>query len=202
MKVLLVNGSPREKGNTFVALSEIEKTLAAEGITSEIFNIGNQPVRGCINCQQCKFTGNCVFTDDILPEMAEKLVAADGLVIGSPVYFAGPNGALLALLDRLFYSKMSQLAGKAAASVAVCRRAGTTATIDRLNKYFLMTNMFVVGSQYWNIIHGAKPGEAAEDPEGLQTMRTLARNMAYFLKATDGKPMPEYEKKERTNFIR
>lgn len=204
MKVLLINGSPHEHGNTFIALSEVAKTLNAEGVETEIIPLGNKPVRGCIACGKCAELGRCVFDDEPYATLRKKLPSADGIVVGSPVYYAGPNGSLCALLDRLFYSLGPLCAHKPAASVAVCRRGGASATFDRLNKYFTITNMPVVSSQYWNSVHGCLPGEASQDTEGLQTMRTLGRNMAWMLKNlhSGGVPVPEPEPPVRTNFIR
>ena len=198
MKVLLINGSPRREGNTFIALSEVARTLEAEGIGAEIVSIGTKAVQGCIACGKCSELGRCV------DEVREKLAGADALVVGSPVYYAGPNGSLCALLDRLFYSCGPMLAYKPAAAVAVCRRGGASATFDRLNKYFTISNMPVVSSQYWNSVHGRLPGEAAQDAEGLQTMRVLARNMARVLRAglLAGEGRPEPEERVVTSFIR
>ncbi len=181
MKVLLINGSPRSNGNTFIALSEVAETLESNGIETEIVSVGTRAVQGCIACRQCVEKGRCVFNDDLYNSVYGKLNTADGIVVGSPVYFAGPNGSLCALLDRLFYSAASLLQYKPAAAVAVCRRGGASATFERLNKYFTITNMVVVGSQYWNSVHGQLKGEAAQDAEGLQTMRTLGNNMAWVL---------------------
>ena len=204
MKVLLINGSPHTNGNTFVALSEAAKALNAEGVDTEIISIGTRAVQGCIACGKCYETGRCVFNDELYAAIREKLPAADGLIVGSPVYYAGPNGSLCALLDRLFYSCGQWLAYKPAASVAVCRRGGASATFDRLNKYFTITTMPVVSSQYWNSVHGLLPGEAAQDEEGLQTMRVLGRNMAWMLKNLRGGgiPTPAPEPRVMTNFIR
>ena len=193
MKVLLINGSPRREGNTFIALSEAARALEAEGVGAEIVSIGTKAVQGCIACGKCAELGRCVFNDALYNE-----------VVGSPVYYAGPNGSLCALLDRLFYSCSDRLAYKPAAAVAVCRRGGASATFDRLNKYFTISNMPVVSSQYWNSVHGRLPGEAAQDAEGLQTMRVLARNMARMLRAgllaSEGRPEPE--ERVVTSFIR
>ena len=195
MKVILINGSPHEHGNTFIALSEVAKALNAESIETEIIPIGNKAIRGCVACGKCREMGHCVFSDEPYATLREKLPAADAVVIGSPVYFAGPNGSLCALLDRLFFSLGPFLTYKPAAAVAVCRRGGASATFDRLNKYFTILNMPVVSSQYWNSVHGRTPGEAAQDLEGLQVMRVLGRNMARMLKAgllaSEGRPEPE-----------
>ena len=191
MKVLLINGSPRPKGNTSIALAEIAKTLEQEGIDSETVWIGNKPVRGCIACNQCKQKpGACVFNDDVCNDISARFAEADALVVGSPVYYGQPNGALLAIIQRAFYSNGGAIAGKPAAAVAVCRRGGATAAFDTLNMPFQMMNMPVVTSQYWNIVYGREAGQAALDSEGMQTMRTLAHNLAWFLKATGGRPAP------------
>lgn len=204
MKVLLINGSPRGEGNTYIALSEVAKTLEAEGIEAEIVSIGAKAVQGCIACGKCAELGRCVFNDALYNKVREKLAGADAIVVGSPVYYAGPNGSLCALLDRLFYSAAPLLRYKPAASVAVCRRGGASATFDRLNKYFTISCMPVVSSQYWNSVHGHAKGEAAQDAEGLQTMRTLGRNMAWVLKSlkNGGQPMPEREEPIKTSYIR
>ena len=205
MKVLLINGSPRAKGNTFIALSEVANTLQAEGIDTQIIHIGTQPVRGCVACGACrKNNTHCAFSDPLYDQLRQILdEGIDGLVVGSPVYYAGPNGSLCALLDRLFYSCGAKMAYKPAASVAVCRRGGASATFDRLNKYFTINNMPVVSSQYWNSVHGAAIGEAQEDLEGLQTMRTLAHNMAWMLRGLNQEPLPTAEEKNlKTSFVR
>lgn len=204
MKVLLINGSPRSNGNTFIALSEVAETLESNGIETEIVSVGTRAVQGCIACRQCVEKGRCVFNDDLYNSVYGKLNTADGIVVGSPVYFAGPNGSLCALLDRLFYSAATLLQYKPAAAVAVCRRGGASATFERLNKYFTITNMVVVGSQYWNSVHGQLKGEAVQDAEGLQTMRTLGNNMAWVLAnlKDGGHPLPEKEQGIKTNFIR
>lgn len=192
MKVLLLNGSPHRQGNTATALTEVAKQLEAEGIESEMVWIGNHPVRGCIACRQCttKGLGRCIFDDDVCNRISEKFAEADGLIVGSPVYYGQPNGALLSIIQRAFFSNSANIAGKPAAAIAVCRRGGATATFEALNMPFQMLNMPIVTSQYWNIIYGRSEGEAALDREGMQTMRTLARNMAWLLKSTDGKPAP------------
>lgn len=204
MKVLLINGSPHKEGNTYIALNEVAGMLRQLGDEAEIVWIGNKPVRGCIACGSCSRTGECAFGDDVMPAILAKASEADGIVVGSPVYYAGPNGTLCALLDRMFYSGGAKLAYKPAAAVAVCRRGGASATFDRLNKYFTINNMPVVPSQYWNSVHGRNPGEAMQDSEGLQTMRTLARNMHWMLHGLkDGKDdAANPEPRERTNFIR
>ena len=202
MKVVLINGSPHRKGNTFIALSEVAGALAKEGVQTEIIQLGIKAVQGCIACNKCAELGHCVFQDTLYNQVREALQEADGIVVGSPVYYAGPNGALCALLDRVFYSCSELLAYKAGASVAVCRRGGASATFDRLNKYFTILNMPVVSSQYWNSVHGMRPGEATEDAEGLQTMRMLGRNMAWLLKGVKREERPEPELRVMTNFIR
>ena len=202
MKVVLINGSPHRKGNTFIALSEVARTIKKEGVQTEIIQLGIKAVQGCIACNKCAELGHCVFQDTLYNQVREALQEADGIVVGSPVYYAGPNGALCALLDRVFYSCSELLAYKAGASVAVCRRGGASATFDRLNKYFTILNMPVVSSQYWNSVHGMRPGEATEDAEGLQTMRMLGRNMAWLLKGVKREERPEPELRVMTNFIR
>lgn len=204
MKVLLINGSPRGKGNTYIALSEVAKALEANGVETEIVSIGAKAVQGCIACGRCAGLGRCVFNDELYNTVRGKLEEADGIVVGSPVYYAGPNGSLCALLDRLFFSAADLLRYKPAASVAVCRRGGASATFDRLNKYFTINCMPIVSSQYWNSVHGLLPGEAVQDAEGLQTMRTLGNNMAWLLKSLKqgGEPLPEREPGIMTNFVR
>ena len=205
MKVLLINGSPHANGNTSIALAEVAKTLEAEGIETVTVGIGVQPVRGCVACGACrKNNTRCAFSDALYDQLHAILEAGiDGVVVGSPVYYAGPNGSLCALLDRLFYSCSALMAYKPAASVAVCRRGGASATFDRLNKYFTINNMPVVPSQYWNSVHGAAPGEVLQDLEGLQTMRTLAHNMAWMMRNLANEPAPKCdEKKLKTSFIR
>ena len=192
MKVLLINGSPRKEGNTSITLSEVAKQLSIEGIDSEMVWIGNKPIRGCIACGQCKEQGlgRCVFDDDVCNRISEKFAEADALIVGSPVYYGQPNGALLSIIQRAFFSNGANISGKPAASIAVCRRGGATAVFEALNMPFQMMNMPIVTSQYWNIVYGRTPGDAALDTEGLQTMRTLARNMAWLLKSTNGEKAP------------
>ena len=191
MRVLIINGSPRQKGNTSIALAEIAQQLEKLGIESEIVWIGNKPVRGCIACNTCKDKpGACVFDDDVCNGISAKMNSSDALIVGSPVYWGQPNGAVLSIIQRAFYSNGAAFRGKPAAAVAVCRRGGATATFETLNMPFQMMSMPVVTSQYWNIVYGREPGQAALDREGLQTMRTLANNMAALLRATGGKPMP------------
>jgi len=205
MKVLILNGSPRACGNTALALAEMEKIFLTEGIEVETVQVGNKAVRGCIACGKCRELGKCVFNDAV-NEIAPKFAECDGLVVGSPVYYASANATLVALLQRLFYSAACDKRMKVGASVAVARRGGTSSTFDELNKFFTISGMPVASSQYWNSVHGAAPGEAAEDAEGLQTMRTLARNMAFLMKSIAlGKEkygLPEKEAPARTNFIR
>lgn len=207
MKVLLINGSPNEKGCTHAALCEVAGALEKRGVQTEILYLGKKPIAGCIACGTCARTGKCVF-DDGVNALAARLDEFDGIVIGSPVYYAGAAGQLTAFLDRLFYSGGAKMAGKLGASVVSCRRGGATATFDRLNKYFTICNMHIVGSQYWNMVHGAlnTPSDVAQDEEGLQTMRTLGENMAWLLQCiaagkAAGVAPPEYEPKLRTNFI-
>jgi len=204
MKVLLVNGSPNKEGCTFTALTEVAGALQKNGIETEIFHIGRKPVHGCIACGRCEEIGCCTFDDDVCNELASRMAAADGVVIGSPVYYSGPNGALCALLDRVFFSSSHKFAHKPAAAVVSCRRAGSTAAFERLNQYFTISQMPVVPSQYWNMVHGLKPEDVRKDLEGMQIMRTLGSNMAWMLKAfREGKQTPpEREPWAMTNFIR
>lgn len=206
MKALLVNGSPRAKGCTYTALTELQKTLEAEGIEAELIHVGNKEIRGCIACRKCRSTGSgkCVF-DDVVNEVAPKLAEADAFVIGSPVYYASPAGGAVAFMDRLFFSTMNiDKTMKVGAAVVSCRRGGSTATFDMLNKYFTISGMPVVSSQYWNMVHGSSPEEVLQDLEGLQTMRTLGRNMAFLVKSIQmGKEkmgLPEKETPVFTDF--
>lgn len=205
MKVLMINGSPHEEGNTAVALAQLSKVFAESGVETELVQIGKQDIRGCVACYSCGKTGKCAI-DDIVNEVAQKFEACDGLVFASPVYYAAPNATLLAFLDRLFYSTKFNKTMKVGASVAVARRGGCSATFDVLNKYFTISGMPIASSQYWNSVHGRFPGEAAQDEEGLQTMRTLARNMTFLMKSIAlGKEqygLPEKEKQTMTCFIR
>lgn len=205
MKVLMVNGSPRVDGNTAIALREMENIFAKEGIDTETIQIGNRDIRGCIACNTCAGKGKCVF-DDIVNETQPKFEACDGLVIASPVYYASANGTLISFLDRLFYSAPFDKSMKVGASVVVARRGGLSATFDELNKYFMISNMPVASSQYWNSVHGRVQGEAAQDAEGLQTMRTLARNMTFLMRSIalgrEKYGLPEKEPSERTDFVR
>ena len=205
MKVLLINGSPRENGNTFLALSEVARTLNEEGVETQIVSIGKKPVPGCIACGWCGREGRCTFRDEPYYHVMRAVKdGIDGLIIGSPVYYGGPNGSLCALLDRVFYSLGNDLRFKPGASVVVCRRGGASSAFDRLNKYFTILNMPVVSSQYWNMAYGHTPGQVEQDEEGMQTMRTLGRNMAWMLKRLNLKEegRPDLEPQLRTNFIR
>ena len=205
MKVLLINGSPNARGNTAIALAEMAKVFESEGIETENIHVGNKAVRGCIAWRKCAEKGRCVF-DDLVNETAPKFEAADGIVVGSPVYYAGPNATVQAFLDRLFFSTRFDKTMKVGAAAVVCRRGGASATFDRLNKYFTIAGMPVASSQYWNSVHGGAPGEAVQDDEGMQTMRVLARNMAFLIKSIAlGKEkygLPEKEPHVFTNFIR
>lgn len=204
MKVLLINGSPHVKGNTFLALQEMEKVFAAEGIETEILQIGKEVVRGCIACNTCGERGKCVF-DDVVNEAAEKFKECDGMVVGSPVYYASANATLTAFMDRLFYSSGFDKTMKVGASVVTARRGGTSSTFDQLNKYFTISGMPVASSQYWNNVHGNSQGEVMQDSEGMQTMRVLARNMTFLMKSIElGKEkfgLPEKEERVWTHFI-
>lgn len=205
MKVLLINGSPRANGNTYTALHEMKKVFQAEGIETELLQIGSRDIRGCISCRKCAETGKCIF-DDIVNDAAPKLEACDGLVVGSPVYYASANATLIAFLDRLFFSTHFDKTMKVGAAVAAARRGGLTATYDELNKYFAISGMPIASGQYWNGVHGGLPGEAAQDTEGMQMMRTLAGNMTFLMKSIAlGKEkygLPLAEEKEYMNFIR
>ena len=205
MKVLLVNGSPKERGCTFTALSEIEGVLKSSGIETEFFHLGKAPVHGCAGCRACGKLGKCVFDDDVCNSLADEMKKADGIILGSPVYYAGVNGAFCAVLDRVFYSQYSQnkaFEGKPGAAIVSCRRGGASSAFDRLNKYFTISSMPVVPSQYWNAVHGNTPEDVAQDKEGLQIMRTLGANMAWMLKSLENNPVPQKEPREWTNFIR
>ena len=205
MKVLLINGSPHDNGNTAMALREMQAVFSEQGIETEWIHVGNMAVRGCMACQTCYKNAKCAI-DDIVNEVAQKFEACDGMVVGSPVYYAGANGTLTAFLDRLFYSTRFDKRMKVGAAVVAARRGGLSSTFDQLNKYFTISGMPVTSGQYWNSIHGAKPGQAAEDAEGLQSMRTLAANMSFLIKSIDlGKQqfgLPEREKHVYTNFVR
>lgn len=206
MKVILVNGSPKKNGCTYTALTEVAGALEKNGIEIEIFHVGNKPLAGCMGCGACLKTGKC-FMDDTVNEFVEKAKEADGFVFGSPVHYAAASGAITSFLDRAFYGKGSVFAGKPGASVVSCRRGGASAAFDQLNKYFTISSMPVVSSQYWNQVHGTTPEEVRQDEEGMQTMRTLGNNMAWLLKCIElgkkeGISFPEGEKKIATNFIR
>lgn len=205
MKILMINGSPHKEGNTAIALKEMEQIFRSEGMETQTVCLGTEAIRGCIACGSCKKNGKCAF-DDAVNQAAAVFEESDGLVIASPVYYASANGTLISFLDRLFYSAPFDKTMKVGASVAVARRGGLTATYDELNKYFTISGMPVASSQYWNGVHGAAPGEASRDKEGLQTMRTLARNMAFLIKSIAlGRAqygLPEKEAPCKTNFIR
>lgn len=207
MKVLMLNGSPHEKGCTYTALSEVAGELNKAGIETEIMHVGGEAVRGCMGCGACSKLGKCIFGDDKVNEAVEKMRESDGLVIGSPVHYASASGAITSFMDRFFYSGGSAAAHKPGAAVVSARRAGTTATLDQLNKYFMITQMPVVSSQYWNMVHGQCPEDVKKDEEGMQIMRVLGRNMAWMLKSIEagkaaGIELPGTEEKKRTNFIR
>ena len=206
MKVILVNGSPKKNGCTYTALTEVAGALEKNGIETEIFHVGNKPLAGCMGCGACLKTGKC-FMDDTVNEFVEKAKEADGFVFGSPVHYAAASGAITSFLDRAFYGKGSVFAGKPGASVVSCRRGGASAAFDQLNKYFTISSMPVVSSQYWNQVHGTTPEEVRQDEEGMQTMRTLGNNMAWLLKCIEagkaaGVSFPEREPAQKTNFIR
>lgn len=206
MKVLLINGSAHAKGSTYTALSHVAGALEAEGIGTELRQVGHLAIRGCIGCGKCRQTGLCIFKDDPVNEFKGLIRQADGLVVGSPVYYAGPNATLCALLDRVFYGSSDDFAYKPAAAVVSCRRGGASASFDRLNKYFTISSMPVVSSAYWNSIHGNNAEEAVQDEEGIDVMECLGRNMAWLLKCIEAArgtvPYPENGPKRRTNFIR
>lgn len=205
-RVLLVNGSPHAAGCVYTDLMEAAGALSRRGVEWELFQLGTAPVRGCISCRHCRNTGNftCVFDDDIANRLLARFRACDGVIVGSPTYYAGPNGALCAVLDRVFQcdQKCGSFAGKPAAVVINCRRGGASAAFDRLNKYFTMNRMPLVSSQYWNAVHGTTPQECRQDIEGMQTMRTLGDQMAWVLQGLSGSPQPEKEPWIMTNFIR
>ena len=205
MKVLLVNGSPRPNGNTAAALREMEQVFAQEGVETELVHVGGQAIRGCIGCGKCREKGRCVF-DDLVNETAPKFAACDGLAAGGPVYYASANATLVAFLTRLFYSAGFDKTMKVGASVVAARRGGLSAAFDELNKFFTISGMPVASGQYWNSVHGAAPGEAAGDLEGMQSMRTLARNMVFLMRgialAKEKYGLPERESPQKTNFIR
>ena len=205
MKVLILNGSPRSEGNTAISLKELAATLEAEGVETETIQVGDQDIRGCMACGACSKLGKCVY-DDSVNDIAAKFEDADGLIVASPVYYASANATLIACLDRLFYSSKFDKTMKVGARVVIARRGGCSATFDELNKYFTICGMPVCSSQYWNSVHGRAPGDATQDTEGLQTMRTLARNMAFLMKSIAlGKEkygVPEKEDWQPTHFIR
>ncbi len=206
MKVLLINGSPNQKGCTNRALEEVKTTLNKEGVETELVWIGNQPIAGCIACRTCKKTNRCVFNNDLVNKLIERLDEFDGIIVGSPVYYSGPSGQICAFLDRLFFAG-GDFSGKVGAAVVSCRRGGATASFDRLNKYFTISNMVQASSQYRNMVHGNTPEEVKQDLEGLQTMRTLGQNVAWLLKCIEagkekGIEKPKYEAFTKTNFIR
>lgn len=206
MKVILVNGSPHKEGCTYTGLCEIEKVLNENGVETEIFWIGNEPLRGCLGCGACAKLGHCAANDSV-NEFTEKAKSADGFIFGSPVHYSSATGAITSFMDRAFYSGGAALRGKPAAAIASCRRGGASATFDQLNKYFTINCMPIVSSNYWNQIHGSKPEDVLQDEEGIQTMRILGKNMAWLLKCIEagkkaGIAMPEPEAKIKTNFIR
>ena len=206
MKVLLINGSPNERGCTYTALAEAQKVFEKNGIETEIVYLGKKPVAGCVACGICRKAGYCVY-DDTVNEVIDQLDDIDGLIVGSPVYYAGVSGQITSFLDRLFFAASAKMKGKPAASIVSCRRGGASAAFEIINKYFMMTNMPVVTSQYWNQVHGNTPEEVLQDEEGLQTVRVLAQNMIWLMRSIEagkaaGVEYPEYEPKIRTNFIR
>ena len=206
MKVILVNGSPKEKGCTYTALKEVETTLNKNGIETEVFWLGNKPVAGCIGCGSCLKTGKC-FVDDKVNEFLEKVPTADGFVFGTPVHFAASSGMLSSFMDRIFYGRRNLFSNKVGAAIVSCRRGGATAALDEVNKYFTISNMPIASSQYWNMVHGNTPEEVKKDEEGMQTMRTLGNNMAWLLKCIEagkeaGIEQPKNEPIISTNFIR
>lgn len=206
MKAILVNGSPKEKGCTYTALKEVEKELNKNNIETEMFWLGNKPISGCIGCKSCLKTGKC-FLEDKVNKLLEKVPETDGFVFGTPVHFAASSGMLSSFMDRLFYGRRNLFSNKLGAAIVSCRRGGATAALDEVNKYFSISNMPIVSSQYWNMVHGNTPEEVVKDAEGMQTMRTLGNNMAWLLKCIeagkmDGVDEPEREEIVSTNFIR
>ena len=205
MKVLLINGSPKANGNTAYSLAQMAEVFAEQGIETETIHVGNKAIRGCVACGSCYKTGKCVF-DDLVNEVAPKFEEADGIVVGSPVYYASANATLIAFLDRLFYSSHFDKRMKVGACITVARRGGCSATFDELNKYFTIAGMPVASSHYWNSVHGRIPGEAEQDAEGIATVRNLAKNMAFLIKSIalgkEAYGLPEYDKRQMTNFIR
>ena len=207
MKVLLINGSPHTKGSTYFALTEVAKSLEAQGIETEIFQVGPHSIPGCIGCQYCRSHNNQCVVDDIVNEFSKKTSDADGYIFGTPVHYAAASGALTSFMDRAFYSAGSQMSGKPAATIVVCRRGGASAAFDQINKYYTINNMLIVGSNYWNSVHALNPSVLAKDEEGLQTMRTLGVNMAWILKCIEagkaaGIPLPQREDKIVTTFAK
>lgn len=206
MSVLLINGSPNKKGCTYTALAEVAGALNANGVETQIFHIGSAPIQDCTACGQCRKTTYCIYNSDSVNECVDLLKKADGLVVGSPVYYAAPTGSVCSFLDRMFFMKGGEFLYKPAAAVVSCRRAGSTAALDRLHKYFYLSSMPIVSSQYWTMVHGNTPEEVRMDHEGMQIMRTLGNNMAWLIKslafARDSVPYPEREKRVGTNFIR
>lgn len=206
MKVLLINGSPHAKGCTYTALCEVAEALNKEGVETQIFQVGTKPISGCLGCGACMKTGRCVISDTV-NEFLDLAEQADGFVFGSPVHFASASGMLTSFMDRAFYGRGNLFAYKPAAAIMSCRRGGATAAFEQINKYFTISNMPIVGSQYWNMVHGNTPDEVKQDLEGLQTMRTLGLNMAWLLKSIQagkeaGLQLPQREDKVKTNFIR
>lgn len=204
VNVLMINGSPHKNGSTHTALSEVAKPLREAGIEVEILHIGAQPIQDCTDCRSCRKTGRCVFDGDEVNRCAQLVREANGLVVGSPVYYGGPTGAVCSFMDRLFYSAAASFPMMPAASVVCCRRSGATAAIDRLNKYFALTHMPIVGARYWTLVHGHNPEELRQDLEGMQVMREMGRNMAWLMQniRDGGAPFPQREERQRTNFIR
>lgn len=207
MKVLLINGSPKDAGCTYTALNEVASALQNEGIDTEIISVGKAPIQGCIGCGGCAKSGTCVFDNDMVNTVIAKAAEADGFIVGTPVHYAAASGAITSLMDRVCYAGGKHLAFKPAAAIASCRRGGASAAFDQLNKYFTILNMPIVSSNYWNQVHGNTPDEVAQDAEGMQTMRQLGRNMAWILKSLNaakkaGIQMPTCEAKIKTNYIR
>lgn len=202
MKILLINGSPNKNGCTFTALSECAKAIEEQGADYEIMHIGNGPIHGCQACMACKKTGKCIFDDDICNSLSKKMAEADGIIIGSPVYYASINGSLSAILDRVFFSSGDKLTHKPAAAIVSCRRGGASAAFDRLNKYFTINEMPVVSSCYWNSVHGFTPDDVMKDKEGIAVVRTLGKNMVHMIDSFNKSAiqLPEHEKRVATNF--
>lgn len=206
MKVIGLNGSAHDRGNTYLALAQVKEELEQQGVEMEIINIGTHNMRGCSGCGACKKTGLCVFADDIYTEICQKIYDADGLILGSPVYYAGVSGQIKSFLDRCFYQSKGRMRHKVGAAIAVSRRAGDMTTVDQLQKYFLISEMIIAPSYYWNVVHGALTGEVLQDKEGISTIKNMARNMAWILKMKEATkesiPAPEVYPREFTNFIR